>query len=143
MVKEFKEFILRGNVLDMAIGIVIGAAFGAIVTSFVNDILMPPIGLLLGGADFSGFFLLLKEGAAVPGPYANLAAAKAAGAVTLNYGLFINYLISFLIIALAIFLLVKGINRLRRQAPPPPAEPPAPPEDVVLLREIRDALRKG
>ena len=141
MLKEFKEFVMRGNVLDMAIGIVIGAAFGAIVTSFVNDVLMPPIGLLLGGVDFSGFFILLKEGAAAPGPYANVAAAKAAGAVTLNYGLFINYVISFLIVAFAIFLLVKGVNRMKREAPP--AAPAPPPEDIVLLREIRDALKRS
>ena len=138
MLKEFKEFAMRGNVMDMAIGIIIGAAFGAIVTSLVNDVLMPPIGLLLGGVDFSNMFMTLKEGAAAPGPYASLAAAKAAGAVTINVGLFVNALISFLLVAFAVFLLVKAINRMRRQEPPPPAPPTT---QEVLLAEIRDLLR--
>jgi len=121
--KEFKEFIMRGNVMDMAIGIVIGAAFGAIVKSFVDDVLMPPIGLLLGNVDFSNLFLTLKEGAKAAGPYASLAAAKAAGAVTLNLGMFINTTISFLIIAFAVFLVIKGINRMKREQEAAPAEP--------------------
>jgi len=116
MLKEFKEFAMRGNVLDMAVGIVIGAAFGGIVTSFVNDILMPPIGLLLGRVDFSNLFISLK------GHYASVAAAKAAGAATLNYGIFMNTVINFLIVAFAIFLLVRQVNRLF----PKPAPAPAP-----------------
>jgi large conductance mechanosensitive channel len=119
--KEFKEFAMRGNVVDMAVGIVIGAAFGTIVKSFVDDVLMPPIGLLLGNVDFSNLFLTLKEGSKAAGPYASLAAAKAAGAVTLNVGVFINAIISFLIVALAVFMVVKGMNTMKNQeAPPPP-----------------------
>ena len=117
MLKDFKEFAMRGNVVDMAIGIVIGAAFGTIVKSFVDDVLMPPIGLLLGNVDFSNLFITLKEGAKAAGPYASLAAAKAAGAVTLNLGLFINTIISFIIIAFAVFLVIKGINHMKREAP--------------------------
>ena len=121
MFKEFREFAMRGNVVDMAVGIVIGAAFGTIVKSFVDDVLMPPIGLLLGNVDFANLFLTLKEGAKAAGPYASLAAAKAAGAVTLNLGVFINTVISFLIVAFAVFLVVKGMNKMQRQeAPPPP-----------------------
>ncbi len=123
MIKEFKEFIMRGNVVDMAVGIVIGAAFGAIVKSFVDDVLMPPIGLLLGNVDFSNLFIILKEGGKAAGPYASLAAAKAAGAVTLNLGIFINTVISFVIIAFAVFLVIKGINRLKREKEAPAAEP--------------------
>jgi large conductance mechanosensitive channel len=123
MFKDFKEFVMRGNVVDMAIGIVIGAAFGTIVKSFVDDVLMPPIGLLLGNVDFSNLFITLKEGAKAAGPYASLAAAKAAGAVTLNWGTFINTIISFLIIAFAVFLVIKGINRMKREKEAPPAEP--------------------
>jgi large conductance mechanosensitive channel len=123
MVKEFKEFILRGNVVDMAVGIIIGAAFGAIITSLVNDVIMPPIGLLLGNVDFKDLFILLEEGTPVS-PYATLADAQAAGAVTINYGLFINAVVSFLIIALVIFLLIRNVNRLRREEEEaPPAEP--------------------
>ena len=112
MYNEFKEFIMRGNVIDLAIGVVIGAAFGKIVTSFVEDVLMPPIGLLLGGADFSNLFINLSGKA-----YPSIAAAKAAGAATLNYGIFLNNIINFLIIAFAIFLLIKQINRMQRPAP--------------------------
>lgn len=118
MGKEFKEFIMRGNVVDMAVGIVIGAAFGKIVTSFVEDILMPPIGLLLGRVDFSNLFLSLSGKS-----YDTLAAAKAAGAATLNYGVFLNTVINFLILAFAIFLLIRQINRLRREPAPAPAAP--------------------
>jgi large conductance mechanosensitive channel len=123
MFKDFKEFAMRGSVVDMAVGIVIGAAFGAIVKSFVDDVLMPPIGLLLGNVDFSNLFLTLKEGAKAAGPYASLAAAKAAGAVTLNLGLFINTVISFVIIAFAVFMVIKGINRMKKEEVAPPAEP--------------------
>ena len=114
MLKEFKEFAMKGNMLDMAVGIVIGAAFGLIITSLVADVIMPPIGLLLGGIDFSSIFSVLKEGK-VAGPYATPAAAKAAGAVTINWGIFINTIINFLIVAFAIFLLVKGVNKMRRE----------------------------
>jgi large conductance mechanosensitive channel len=120
MFKEFKEFAMRGNVLDMAVGIIIGAAFGTIVTSLVNDVIMPPIGLLLGNVDFSNIFAVLKEGK-VAGPYASVASAKAAGAVTLNVGLFINTVINFLIVAFAIFLLIRSINKLKRQEEAAPA----------------------
>ena len=123
MFKEFKEFAMRGSVVDMAIGIVIGAAFGTIVKSFVDDVLMPPIGLLLGNVDFSNLFVTLKEGSKAAGPYASLAAAKAAGAVTLNLGIFINTIISFIIIAFAVFLVIKAINRMKREEEAPPAEP--------------------
>ena len=119
MFKDFKEFAMRGNVVDMAVGIVIGAAFGTIVKSFVDDVLMPPIGLLLGNVDFSNMFVTLKEGAKAAGPYASLAAAKTAGAVTLNIGVFINSVISFLIVALAVFMVVKAMNTLERQEAPP------------------------
>jgi len=113
--KEFREFAMRGNVVDMAVGIIIGAAFGAIVKSLVSDIIMPPIGLILGNVDFSNLFVVLKEGAAQAGPYASLDAAQKAGAVTLNYGLFLNSVVTFLILAFAVFLLVRGLNRLKRQ----------------------------
>ena len=123
MLKEFKEFAMRGNVVDMAVGIVIGAAFGGIVKSLVDDVLMPPIGLLLGGVDFSDFFLILKEGAKAAAPYHTLADAKAAGAETLNIGLFVNAVISFTIVAFALFLVVKAMNKLRTEKPAPAAEP--------------------
>ncbi len=118
MLKEFKEFAMRGNVLDMAVGIIIGAAFGKIVSSFVADVLMPPIGMLMGGADFSNYFVTLK-GAAQP----TLAAAKAAGAVTVNYGVFVNAILDFLIVAFAIFLLIKQVNRMTKKPEPAPAAP--------------------
>lgn len=114
MFKEFKEFAMRGSVVDMAVGIIIGAAFGSIVSSLVADVIMPPIGLLLGNVDFSNLFTVLKEGTTAA-PYASLEAAKSAGAVTLNYGVFINAIINFLILALAIFFLVRGLNRLKRK----------------------------
>lgn len=122
MFKEFKEFIQRGNMIDLAVGIVIGAAFTAIVTSLVNDIIMPPIGLLLGGVDFGNLFFLLKAGTPA-GPYASLADAQTAGAVTINIGLFINAIISFVIVAFAVFLVVKAVNRLKRKEEPKPAAP--------------------
>jgi len=123
MFKEFKEFAMKGNVVDMAVGIIVGAAFGTIVKSLVDDIIMPPVGLLLGNVDFSDLFITLKQGATA-GPYATLAAAKGAGAVALSYGAFLNTIVSFLIVALAVFFLVKGINNLKRQeAAPLPAAP--------------------
>jgi large conductance mechanosensitive channel len=122
VVKEFKEFAVKGNVVDMAVGIIIGAAFGTIVSSLVSDIIMPPIGMLLGNVDFSNLFLVIREGSQA-GPFATLAAAKAAGAVTLNYGLFINTIINFLIVAFAIFIMVKQINRMKREQAAPAASP--------------------
>jgi len=141
MFKEFREFAMRGNVIDLAIGVVIGAAFGKIVDSLVKDIIMPPLGFLIGKVDFTNIFLTLAEGK-VAGPYATLDAAKSAGAVTINFGQFINHFISFLIVAFAIFLVVKVINRLKREEAPAPAAEPVTPEDVALLREIRDLLKK-
>jgi len=126
MLKEFKEFISRGNVLDLAIGVIIGAAFGAIAKSLVADILMPPIGLLLGGVDFTNIFLVIKQGAEVAGPYPTLAEAQAAGAVTMNFGVFINTIIIFLITAFAIFLVVKAANRFKKKEEAAPAPPPEP-----------------
>jgi large conductance mechanosensitive channel len=143
VLKEFKEFALKGNVLDMAVGIIIGAAFGTIVRSLVDDVLMPPIGLLLGGVDFSELFITLSQGTEA-GPYATLAAAQEVGAVTINYGIFINALISFLIVAFAVFMLVRNFNRLRRKEEAAPEAPPAPPEpsaEEKLLAEIRDLLK--
>src|SRR3954447_11020386 len=144
MFNEFKKFAMQGNVVDLAVGVVIGAAFGAIVTSVVQDVLMPVIGLVSGGLDFSQRFVLLKPGNP-PGPYASVALAKAAGATTLNYGLFLNAVMNFLIVAFALFLVVKAMNSARSSraqqvaaAPPPP---PAPSRDTVLLTEIRDLLR--
>lgn len=122
MFKEFKEFAIKGNVVDMAVGIVIGAAFGTIVKSFVSDILMPPIGLLLGNVDFSNLFIVLKEGSQA-GPFATIGDAQAAGAVTLNYGIFINTIISFIIVAFAVFMVIKSINRMKREEEAPPEEP--------------------
>ena len=123
MLKEFKEFAMRGNVIDMAIGIIIGGAFGPIVGSMVNDIIMPPIGMALGNVDFTNLFVLIKEGGKAAAPYASLADAKAAGAVTINYGVFINSVISFVIVAFCVFLLVKTMNRLRREEEAQPAAP--------------------
>ena len=122
MLKEFKEFAMRGNVVDMAVGVVIGAAFGAIVKSLVDDILMPVLGLFLGDADFTNLFVVLQEGS-VAGPYETLVLAQEAGAVTLNYGLFINTIVSFIIVAFAIFLVIRSINRMQREEETPPAEP--------------------
>ena len=122
MFKEFREFAMRGSVLDMAVGIIIGAAFGAIVTSLVADVLMPPIGLLLVRVDFANLYVLLTAGQ-TPGPYASLAAAHQAGAVTLNYGAFINKIISFLIVAFALFLMIRSMNRMKRKAEAPPPAP--------------------
>ena len=142
MLKEFKQFAMRGNVVDLAVGVIIGAAFGKIVDSLVKDVIMPPIGLILGKVEFSNLFLVLREGASQAGPYLTVDAAQKTGAVTLNYGLFINVMISFVIVAWAVFLMIKLMNRLKNEevAPPPPAEPP---EEVKLLREIRDSLKKN
>jgi large conductance mechanosensitive channel len=141
MLKEFREFAMRGNVVDMAVGIIIGAAFGKIVDSMVKDVIMPPIGVLLGRVDFSNLFLVIKQGA-TPGPYLTVDAAQKAGAVTLNYGMFVNNVISFIIVAFAVFLLIRVINRLRRKQEEQPAAAPPPAEDVLLLREIRDELKR-
>jgi len=143
VLKEFKEFAVKGNVLDMAVGIIIGAAFGTIVRSLVDDVIMPPIGLMLGGVDFTELFITLSPGE-VAGPYATLAAAQEAGAVTINYGLFINTIIAFLIVAWVVFMVVRSFNRMKRaeeaapEAPPPPPEPSA---EERLLAEIRDLLQ--
>jgi len=137
MVKEFKEFAVKGNVVDMAVGIIIGGAFGTIVKSLVSDVIMPPIGLALGGVDFSNLFFTLGDGS-----YDSLEAAKEAGAATINYGIFFNNVISFLIVAFAVFLLVKSINSLKKKEEAKPAAPPKPSEEVVLLTEIRDLMAK-
>ena len=141
MLREFKDFALRGNVVDMAMGIIIGAAFGAIVASLVGDVLMPLVGVLLGGVDFSDRFLLLKAGATA-GPYASLAAAKAAGAVTLAYGVLLNAIAHFLIVAFALFMVIKGMNATRRQQAAAPSAPAAPSTEALLLTEIRDLLAR-
>ena len=135
MFSEFKKFAMRGNVLDLAVGVIIGASFTGIVTSLVNDVIMPPIGLALGGVDFSNFFVVLKGT-----PEETLAAAKAAKDVTLNYGLFINAVINFVIVAFVLFLMIRQMNKL--VAPPAAAADPGPSEEVLLLREIRDSLKK-
>jgi large conductance mechanosensitive channel len=141
MWREFREFAVRGNMVDMAVGIIIGVAFGGMVTSLVTDVLTPIIGLV-GGTDFTNWFAVLKEGTA-PGPYPTLAAAKEAGAVTINVGLFLNAAINFVLVAFALFMVVKGINTLRRQEAAAPAAPPAPTKQEQLLGEIRDLLRGG
>ena len=140
MLKEFRDFALKGNVVDIAVGLVIGAAFGAIVTSLVGDIIMPLVGLVTGGVDFSDRFIVLKEGAQA-GPYATVAAAKAAGAITLNIGVFINLIVNFVIVAFALFMVVKAMNTARRQKEAAPA-PPAPTKEELLLTEIRDLLQR-
>ncbi len=136
MLEEFKKFAMRGNVVDMAVGIVIGGAFGKIVSSFVNDVIMPPIGLLMGNVDFSQLYINLSETA-----YPSLAAAKEAGAATINYGQFINTVLDFVIIAFAIFMVIRGMNKLKKQEEEKPAEPPKPSAEVQLLTEIRDQLK--
>jgi large conductance mechanosensitive channel len=140
MLKEFKDFAMRGNVMDMAIGIIIGAAVGKIVTSLVSDVIMPPIGLLMGNVDFSNLFVNLTMGST----FASVAEAEAAGAPIIKYGIFINTILDFVIVAFAIFLVIRGLNRLKRKqeaAPPPP--PPGPTPDQKLLTEIRDLLKQG
>ena len=142
MLKEFRDFALKGNVVDMGVGVVIGAAFGAIVNSLVADIIMPLVGLVTGGIDFSQRFLLLKQGVQ-PGPYASLTAAKAAGAVTVNLGTFANLVVNFTIVAFALFLVVKTMNAARRaKDAAPPLPPPGPTRTEALLTEIRDALQR-
>lgn len=130
MLKQFKEFAMRGNVVDLAVGIIIGAAFGKIVTSFVNDVLMPPIGLAVGGVDFTSLKLTLKE------------AVGEGAAVTLNYGMFIQTIVDFLIVAFSVFLVVKGMNAMKKKEEAKPAAPAEPPADIKLLSEIRDLLKK-
>ena len=139
MLKQFRDFALRGNVVDLAVGVIIGAAFGGVVTSLVNDVIMPPIGLLVGGVDFANLFIVLKQGATTAGPYPSVAAAKAAGAVTLNFGIFLNTVINFTIVAAAVFALVTGMQKLRRKEEAKPTAPPPPQE--LLLAEIRDLLK--
>jgi len=137
MFQEFKAFIMRGNVLDLAVAVIIGAAFGKIVTSFVNDIIMPPIGMLLGGVNFGDLYINLSQTA-----YASLADAQAAGAPTINYGLFFNSVIDFVIIAFVIFMVVRTANNMKKQEEAAPAAPPAPSNEEKLLGEIRDLLKK-
>ncbi len=137
MMKEFKDFAVKGNVIDMAVGLVIGVAFKAIVTSFVNDMIMPPIGKALGGADFSKLFINLSNTT-----YATLAEATAAGAPVMRYGVFIQTIVDFLIIAFVIFMVVKGVNSMKKKEEEAPAAPTPDAEDIVLLREIRDSLKK-
>jgi large conductance mechanosensitive channel len=139
MLNEFKKFALRGNVVDMAVGIVIGAAFGAIVKGFVDQIMMPLLGLVTGGTDFSNMFVLLRDGA-TPGPYASLDAAKEAGAVVIGYGLFANAIVNFLIVAFALFLVVRFMNSLKEAEAPKP--PTGPTKEETLLTEIRDLLAR-
>jgi large conductance mechanosensitive channel len=141
MLKEFRDFALRGNVVDLAVGIIIGAAFGAIVNSLVADVMMPVIGLITGGVDFSERFVLLRDG--VPaGPYATVAAAKAAGAVTMNYGVLTNFVVNFVIVAFCLFLVVKAMNAAKREQVAAPPPPPAPTREEALLTEIRDLLQR-
>ncbi len=136
-VQEFKEFAMRGNVVDLAVGVVIGAAFGKIVTSLVQDVIMPPLGAVLGGVDFNHLYVTLSNQT-----FETLAEAEKAGVPLIKYGVFIQTIVDFVIIAFAIFVAVKAINKLKRQEEAAPAEPPPTPEDVILLREIRDALKK-
>jgi len=138
MLKEFRDFINRGNVIDLAIAVIIGGAFGKIVTSLVNDIIMPPIGVLLGGVDFTNLFINLSEGS-----YASLTEAQEAGAATINYGLFINTLVDFVIVAFVIFLVIRQINKMKRETEKAPAPPPEPSAEEKLLAEIRDLLKEG
>ena len=141
MLKEFREFAVKGNMLDMAVGIIIGAAFGTIVTVLVNDVIMPVVGLFTGGADFSQMHAVLQDGSPA-GPYATLEAAAEAGAVTLNWGLFVNALISFLIIAFVLFMIIRNFNRLKKAEEEAPPAPPEPSAEETLLTEIRDLLKQ-
>jgi large conductance mechanosensitive channel len=140
MLKEFREFAVKGNMIDLAVAVIIGAAFGAIVTSLVKDIIMPPIGLALGHIDFKNLMLVLKEGTP-PGPYADPDSATKAGAVAINYGNFINLIINFLIVALVIFFVVKAVNRFKKKEEAAPVAPPEPSKEEILLTEIRDILK--
>jgi len=142
MLKDFKAFALKGTMLDMAVGIIIGGAFGTIITSLVKDVIMPPIGLMMGGIDFAEQFILLQAGE-TPAPYLSLDAAREAGAVTMNYGLFVSAVISFAIVALSVFLLVRQYNRLKAAEEAKPVAPAAPTKEEALLTEIRDLLKAG
>ncbi|MBC7539719.1 MAG: large conductance mechanosensitive channel protein MscL [Bacteriovorax sp.] len=138
MFKEFKEFAMKGNVVDLAVGIIIGSAFGTIVKSLVDDIVMPPIGYLLGNVDFTNLFIVLKEGRAIPGPYNSLADATKAGAVMIKYGVFANTIVSFMIVAFSVFLLIKQLNRFKKED----VAVPGPTPELKVLTEIRDLLKK-
>ncbi len=139
MFKEFKEFAMKGNVIDLAVGIIIGSAFGTIVKSLVDDVIMPPIGYILGNVDFTNLFFVIKEGKGIPGPYNSLADATKAGAVMIKYGVFANTIVSFLIVAFAVFFLIKQLNRFKKEAPVVESGPTA---EVKVLTEIRDLLKK-
>jgi large conductance mechanosensitive channel len=141
MLQEFKTFAMKGNLVDMAVGLTLGAAFGAMATSFVGDIFSPPLGLLLGGTDFGSMFAVLRDGMPAA-PYASIDAAREAGAVTLNYGMFINAVINFVIVAFAMFMVVKAMNEMKKKEEAAPPAPPAPSSEEKLLAEIRDLLRK-
>ena len=143
IVKEFRDFAVKGNVVDMAVGVIIGAAFGSIVKSLVEDVLMPPLGLLVGNVDFSNLFVVLKEGSKAAAPYHSLPEAIQAGATVLKYGIFINTIVNFMIVAFAIFIAIKQINRLKKKDTDEPTTPTAPSEEVLLLRDIRNALQKS
>lgn len=140
MLKEFKDFAVKGNVVDMAVGVIIGGAFGTIVKSLVDDVIMPPLGALLGNMDFSDLFIVVKEGKTIAGPYETLTQATQAGAVLLKYGSFLNTVISFLIVSFSIFLVIRQLNKLKKEAPA--AAPAGPTDEVKLLSEIRDLLKK-
>lgn len=139
VLKEFKDFAVKGNVVDLAVGVIIGSAFGTIVKSLVDDIIMPPIGAILGNVDFSNLFIVIKDGAKIPAPYATLAEANAAGAVLLKYGSFANTIVSFAIVAFSVFLLIRQLNKLKKAEP---AIIAGPTDEVKLLSEIRDLLKK-
>ncbi len=141
MLKEFREFAMKGNLVDMAVGLTLGAAFGLFAASFVADIFSPPLGLLLGGVDFGNMFIVLRDGMKAAGPYESLAKAKEAGAVVISYGQFINAAINFLIVAFAMFMIVKGMNTMKKKEAAAPAPPPTPTPDQKLLAEIRDLLK--
>lgn len=139
MLKEFKDFAMKGNVVDLAVGVIIGASFGSIVKSLVDDIIMPPIGFILGNVDFTNLFIVIKPGN-VPGPYLTLADASKTGAIIIKYGSFINTIVSFLIVAFTVFLVIKQLNRFKKEDAPPPVTGPT--DEIKLLSEIRDLLKK-
>ena len=141
MLKEFKDFAIKGNVIDLAVGVIIGSAFGAIVKSLVDDVIMPPLGVLLGNVDFSNLFIIIKEGTS-PSPYNTIADAARAGAVVLKYGLFINTVVSFIIVAFSVFILIRQLSRLKKDENTVAQSTPAPSQDIILLGEIRDLLKK-
>jgi large conductance mechanosensitive channel len=143
IISEFREFAIKGNVVDMAVGVIVGAAFGGIVKSLVEDVMMPPLGLLLGNMDFSNLFLVLHDGVKAAAPYHSLNDAIQAGATVLKYGVFVNTLVNFLIVSFAIFMVVKQVNNLKKKNAEAPAAPAPTPEDIVLLREIRDSLKQS